>query len=85
MCRRATRVRAVGTDTQSLFSPSKINVFLRVTGRREDGFHNLASLFHVIDLGDDLTFAPLPSTATEDVLTCSNPGVPTDASNLVVK
>lgn len=37
-----------------LFSPSKINLFLRVTKRREDGFHDLASLFHAIDLGDTM-------------------------------
>ncbi|XP_058079052.1 4-diphosphocytidyl-2-C-methyl-D-erythritol kinase, chloroplastic-like isoform X3 [Magnolia sinica] len=32
----------------SLFSPCKINVFLRITRKREDGFHDLASLFHII-------------------------------------
>lgn len=32
--------------------PAKqINVFLRIVRRREDGYHDLASLFHVIDLG----------------------------------
>lgn len=34
-------------------SPARpqINVFLRIVRRREDGYHDLASLFHVIDLG----------------------------------
>ncbi|XP_015899624.2 4-diphosphocytidyl-2-C-methyl-D-erythritol kinase, chloroplastic/chromoplastic isoform X2 [Ziziphus jujuba] len=32
----------------NLFSPCKINVFLRITNKREDGFHDLASLFHII-------------------------------------
>lgn len=36
---------------------SQVNLFLRVVRRREDGFHDLASLFHVIDLGDDMKFA----------------------------
>lgn len=40
-----------------LFSPSKVNVFLRVTRRRDDGFHDLASLFQVINLGDELHVA----------------------------
>lgn len=31
----------------TLFSPCKINVFLRITNKREDGYHDLASLFHV--------------------------------------
>jgi len=51
--------------------------------RREDGFHDLASLFHIIDLGDTLRFNEHEGEA--DVLTCNAPGVPTDGSNLVVK
>jgi 4-diphosphocytidyl-2-C-methyl-D-erythritol kinase len=53
--------------------------------RREDGYHDLASLFHVIDLGDDMTFEALPPGTPADELTCDMPGVPTDASNLVIK
>lgn len=34
-------------SSMTLFSPSKVNLFLRVVRRREDGFHDLASLFHV--------------------------------------
>ncbi|GJM92833.1 hypothetical protein PR202_ga09337 [Eleusine coracana subsp. coracana] len=36
-----------GITRLNLFSPCKINVFLRITGKRPDGFHDLASLFHV--------------------------------------
>jgi 4-diphosphocytidyl-2C-methyl-D-erythritol kinase len=63
---------------------SQINLFLRVVRRREDGFHDLASLFHVIDLGDHMSFAVRPN-ATEDSLSCNMEGVPTDSSNLVIK
>lgn len=89
--RRQPRHQAVlaaaggGTDALHLFSPSKINVFLRIMRRREDGFHDLASLFHVIDLGDDMSFEELAGTASADVLTCNMDGVPTDDSNLVIK
>ncbi|KAL4530060.1 hypothetical protein Ndes2526A_g04795 [Nannochloris sp. 'desiccata'] len=69
----------------NLFSPAKINIFLRIVRRREDGFHDLASLFHVIDLGDDMTFSLLPAGSTSDQLTCNFPDVPTDESNLVIK
>mmetsp|Transcript_11973 Transcript_11973/g.21477 ORF Transcript_11973/g.21477 Transcript_11973/m.21477 type:complete len:362 (-) Transcript_11973:129-1214(-) len=68
----------------SLFSPSKINLFLRVTKRRTDGYHDLASLFHVIDLGDDMEFELLPYS-THDILECSDPTIPTDGRNLVIK
>ena len=75
------------TPPLSLFSPSKINLFLRITARRPDGFHDLASLFHVIDLGERMTFEELEggSGATEDILLCDAEGVPTDSSNLAIK
>ena len=72
-------------DHLALFSPAKINIFLRIVRRREDGFHDLASLFHVIDLGDDMTFSLLPPGTAIDQLTCNVADVPTDASNLVIK
>lgn len=53
--------------------------------RREDGYHDLASLFHVIDLGDDMGFEELAGTAAADALTCNMEGVPIDESNLVIK
>lgn len=76
---------ALGQAPLGIFSPSKINLFLRVMRKREDGYHDLASLFHVIDLGDQMSFTLLPASATADSLTCSDPTIPTDASNLVIK
>lgn len=72
------------SDTLQVFSPSKINLFLRVMRRRDDGYHDLASLFHVISLGDTMTFSARRN-ASEDVLSCNMAGVPTDSSNLVIK
>jgi len=40
--------------TLSAFSPAKINLFLHVTGRREDGYHLLQSVFCPITLGDEI-------------------------------
>ncbi|KAF8060510.1 hypothetical protein HT031_004686 [Scenedesmus sp. PABB004] len=77
---------APGADgSLALFSPSKLNLFLRVVRRRDDGYHDLASLFHVIDLGDNMTFRVLPPGAAADVLVCSDPTIPHDDSNLVIK
>lgn len=81
----AAAARAPAGTTLDLFSPSKINLFLRVVARRPDGFHDLASLFHVIDLGDGLTVEALGEGATEDELACEAEGVPTDGTNLVMK
>ena len=73
-----------GFDAVAFFSPSKVNLFLRIIRRREDGFHDLASLFHVIDLGDQMKFAK-SSSKTRDTLVCSDDTIPLDGSNLVIK
>ena len=67
-----TRLRAATTTEWdlSLFSPAKINLFLRIIKKRDDGFHELASLFQAIDLGDVLSFQKL-ETNDEDVLELS--------------
>ena len=44
------------TRTLSLLSPAKLNLFLHITGRRPDGYHNLQTLFQLLDWGDDMTF-----------------------------
>lgn len=42
------------TEALRRFCPAKVNLHLRITGRRPDGYHTLETLFHAIDLGDDL-------------------------------
>ncbi len=39
-----------------LLSPAKINLFLHITGRRADGYHELQTLFQLLDYGDELEF-----------------------------
>lgn len=68
-----------------LFSPAKINLFLRIIRRRPDGYHDLASLFHTVSLGDSLSLDLLPESAEKDELECNLPGVPVDESNLVIR
>jgi len=38
-------------------APAKLNLFLRVLGRREDGYHELQTLFQILDWGDELTIS----------------------------
>ena len=38
-------------------APAKLNLFLHVTGRRADGYHELQTLFQLIDLADTVTIA----------------------------
>ena len=37
-------------------APAKLNLFLHVTGRRDDGYHNLQTIFQLIDYGDRIAF-----------------------------
>lgn len=62
-------------------APAKINLSLRVQGKREDGYHNVNILMAKLDLADELDFHNSRTTT----LLCNTPGVPTDESNLVVK
>ncbi|VEA74110.1 4-diphosphocytidyl-2-C-methyl-D-erythritol kinase [Serratia rubidaea] len=39
-------------------SPAKLNLFLYITGRRADGYHQLQTLFQFLDYGDTLTIIP---------------------------
>lgn len=63
------------------FSPAKINLFLAITDRRADGFHNLVSVAVPLSFGDSLRV----TLAEEISFTCDDPMLPTDDSNLVIK
>jgi 4-diphosphocytidyl-2-C-methyl-D-erythritol kinase len=60
---------------------AKINWLLRIIGKRDDGFHDLFTVFQTVSLHDDLTFSE--NTTLE--LTCSDSNIPTDSQNLIIK
>lgn len=61
---------------QTYPAPAKLNLFLHVTGRRDDGYHLLQSVFRFIDYGDSLTFKV--RTDQRIVLTQALPSVPVE-------
>src|SRR5438874_4245980 len=63
---------------------AKINLFLRVVGRRPDGFHELETVFQSVSLADEVSLEPMdgPWVAGAPHLTCDDPTVPADATNL---
>ncbi|WNN46182.1 4-(cytidine 5'-diphospho)-2-C-methyl-D-erythritol kinase [Winslowiella toletana] len=63
-------------------APAKINLFLYITGRRADGYHNLQTLFQFLDYGDTLTITP--DASGEITLLTPVDGVP-DEQNLIVR
>ena len=66
----------------SEFAPAKINLFLRVVGRRSDGYHLLDSIFVPISLADLVTLELRPACARSVELVVYGAGAPTDTSNL---
>ena len=64
----------------SVASPAKINLILKVTGKRKDGYHTLATLFQMLNLADTLTFSPDPSGRVRVI--CSDRSIP-EKKNLV--
>jgi len=65
----------------TVFSPAKINLFLAITGKRADGFHNLVSVVAPLDFGDELTV----EAGEGFKLVCDDPAVPLDGDNLILK
>lgn len=59
-------------------APAKVNLGLRVTGRRPDGFHDIESIFVPLDLADRLRLRP----AAADTFRCSDPKLPIGPANL---
>jgi len=53
---RAARAEVTGAPAWP--APAKLNLFLHVTGRRADGYHELQTVFQFLDYGDTLHFAP---------------------------
>ena len=37
-------------------APAKLNLFLHITGRRDDGYHSLQTVFQLLDFGDEIFF-----------------------------
>jgi 4-diphosphocytidyl-2-C-methyl-D-erythritol kinase len=69
----------------SAFAPAKLNLFLRVTGRRADGYHELDSIFIPITLGDRLATEVRPSPRRLVTLHGSFGDLPRDDRNLAVR
>ncbi|MBN2666021.1 MAG: 4-(cytidine 5'-diphospho)-2-C-methyl-D-erythritol kinase [Bacteroidales bacterium] len=69
-----------------VFPKAKINLGLRITGRRPDGYHDIETLFYPVGLCDALEIVAGPNGSEQDLLTITGnsiPGTPDD--NIVLK
>lgn len=62
---------------------AKINLGLRVLGKRSDGYHELDTVFQTISLHDTITLTA--TNSPEIVLSCDDRSLPNDADNLVYR
>jgi 4-diphosphocytidyl-2-C-methyl-D-erythritol kinase len=63
-------------------SPCKVNLLLNILGKRPDGFHELETVMHPVNVCDHLSLA---RAAAGVQLTCNHPELPVDARNLVFR
>jgi len=63
-------------------SPAKINFILKVLRKREDGYHDIASLMQMVSLYDELEFAPAAEGIT---LRCPDSNLPENEGNIVYR
>ncbi|OBT26866.1 4-(cytidine 5'-diphospho)-2-C-methyl-D-erythritol kinase [Vibrio splendidus] len=64
-------------------SPAKLNLFLYITGQRDNGYHELQTLFQFVEFGDELTVSANQETSAITI-TPEIPGVATE-DNLIWK
>jgi 4-diphosphocytidyl-2-C-methyl-D-erythritol kinase len=70
-----------------VFAPAKLNLGLRILGRRADGYHEIESVFAPLDLADEIELEIAEATRGEVTLALSGApeGVPADATNLAAR
>ena len=75
--------RATTTDDAVLteLACAKVNLGLKILGRRQDGYHEVRSILQSVDVADVLHFRP----ALESGMSCTDPDLSTGADNLVMQ
>lgn len=67
-------------------APAKINLYLEITAKRPDGYHDIESVMQTVSIFDRLTFTARDVEGTRRItLTCTDSGIPCDSRNLVFR
>jgi 4-diphosphocytidyl-2-C-methyl-D-erythritol kinase len=83
-------VSGAPTPRVEIDAPAKLNLGLEVIRRREDGFHEIATIFLAIDLVDRVALTPLPPSPIamgegENVAVPEGSGTPLDSERFVLR
>ncbi|MBQ5333281.1 MAG: 4-(cytidine 5'-diphospho)-2-C-methyl-D-erythritol kinase [Oscillospiraceae bacterium] len=70
-------------DGITLHANAKINLYLDVTGKREDGYHLLETVMHTVSLCDIVTISKREKSGIE--ISCSDPLIPCNEKNIAYK
>src|SRR5450759_4180657 len=69
-----------------VFPNAKINIGLRITGNRQDGYHDIETVFYPVRLSDALEFVVSDQQAHKDILKVTGINTGSDPEdNLVIK
>ena len=67
-------------DSLRIHAHAKVNLYLKIVGKRPDGYHDIETIFHSIQLHDDVTLCKQPKSGIS--IRCDHPAVPCDERNL---
>ena len=66
-------------------APAKVNLYLRVVGKRKDGYHLINSLMVPVDLYDEIEITKPPGARKSLTVSCDDPMVPVGRKNIAHK
>jgi 4-diphosphocytidyl-2-C-methyl-D-erythritol kinase len=69
-------------DSLTLTCPAKVNLYLKVVGRRPDGYHDLVTVIQPLTLADEVV---LSLTSANITMECNRSDLPADRDNLAIR
>ncbi len=75
----------IAVNEITLPSFAKINLILRIIGKRRDGFHTVHTVLQTVDLHDELVFDFVPASSFHVTLNFLNSTIPADETNLIYR
>ncbi len=77
--------KRISQDSVIIGTPAKVNLFLEVLGKRDDGYHDINSLFQAVSLFDRITFTRIRYGSDISIELTNDADVPVDGRNLIVR